>query len=85
MRIGVLEHKPFQFGKVEVCRVVIEIGNLLGGDAACPANGRADIDSKRASDERRDAQLSEPLESAIDQLLRACDCSIWMYPQKTFG
>lgn len=28
--IGVLEDKPFQFGKVEVCRVVIEVGNLPG-------------------------------------------------------
>lgn len=44
--IGVLEDKPLQFREVGVCRVVIEIGNLPGRDAACPAYGRADIDSK---------------------------------------
>lgn len=49
-RIGILENQPFQFREVEIRSVVVQIGNLLGGDAVCSADGRADVNSKGASD-----------------------------------
>ena len=49
-RIGIFENQPLQFREVEIRAVVVQIGNLFGGDAICSADGRADVNSKWASD-----------------------------------
>jgi len=41
---------------------------LLAADPYLSANGRADIDSKRTTHERRHAQLGKPLQLVINEL-----------------
>lgn len=53
---------------MEVRSVAGQIGNLLGGDSALSANGRADIDSKWTADERRDPEFGKTFQSGVDEL-----------------
>jgi hypothetical protein len=46
----------------------METGDLLGGDPMLSANGRADIDSKRAPDQRCHAQFCQPFQFEVDKL-----------------
>jgi len=55
--VGVLKNKTLQFGEIGVGPVVLQISNLPGGDTVCPANGGADINSKRAPDEGRNSEF----------------------------
>lgn len=50
-RIGVLENQPFQVREIQACMIAAESRDLLCGDAAVSANGRADINSKRTAHE----------------------------------
>ena len=50
--IGVLEHQPLLLRKVEVCAIPIQVCDLFGGDSMLSADGRADINSKRAANQR---------------------------------
>jgi hypothetical protein len=48
--------------KGEVRTVVVQICDLLSGDAVCPACGRADVHSKRTSYERGNAEFGQSLQ-----------------------
>src|SRR5579864_1008509 len=45
-----------------------QVGDLFGGDAVFSAYGRANVNSKWASDQRRNPQLRQSLEFGVDQL-----------------
>jgi len=65
--VCVLEDETFQVGKVEIRAVARKISDLLGGDAARSTHGRADVDSKRTPDQRRNPQLSQSFQLGINQ------------------
>src|SRR5579864_875371 len=67
-RVRVLEHQPLQLREVEICSITIQVCDLFGRDPALSADGRADVNSKRATDERCDSQLGEPFELGVHQL-----------------
>ena len=67
-RIGILENQSLQFREVEIRAVVVQIGNLFGGDAICSADGRADVNSKWASDQGRDPQFRQTLQPWVHEL-----------------
>jgi hypothetical protein len=48
--------------------IVAEIGDLLGRDSGFSANGRADVNSKRASDKRCHAEFGQAFQFVIDQM-----------------
>ncbi len=56
--IGIFQNKPFEIRKVEIRPVVVEIYDLLGCDAILPADGRANVDSKRTAYESCDTKFS---------------------------
>jgi len=66
--VGVLEDKPFQVREVETGPVVVQVGNLLTGDPAFSADGRADVNSKRTAHKGCDAKFGKTLQFGIDQL-----------------
>ena len=66
--VGILQHEPLQFRKIEIAAIAAEIGDLFRRDAVSPAHGRADVNSKRAPNQRRYSKLGESLEFVIDQL-----------------
>jgi hypothetical protein len=66
--VGMLKNKPFEVREVEVRTVVVQICDLLSGDAACPACGRADVHSKRTSCERGNAEFGQSLQFVVDPL-----------------
>jgi len=57
--VGVFQNETLQFREIEVGTVLAQVGNLFGGDAVFSAYGRADVNSKRASDERRNPQFRQ--------------------------
>ena len=54
--VGVLEDEPLEFREVVIRAVILQIGDLPARDAAIPANGRADVDSKRTTNQCRNTQ-----------------------------
>ena len=66
--IGIFENQPLQFREVEIRSVVVQIGNLFGGNAICSADGRANVNSKRASYKSRDPQFRETLQLRVHEL-----------------
>lgn len=66
--VGILKNKQFQVREVEVRTVVVQICDLLSGDAVCPACGTADVHSKRTSPERGNAEFGQSLQLVVDQL-----------------
>jgi len=66
--VGIFEHQSLQFREVEIGAVAVQVRNLLGRDPAFSADGRADIDSKWASDKGCDAKFCQAFELGIDQL-----------------
>jgi hypothetical protein len=66
--VGVFEHEAFECGEVEVSLIVGQIGDLIGSNAVRSAHGRANVDSKRASDQRRDAKLGQSFQLVVDEM-----------------
>src|SRR6267154_3156845 len=66
--IGILDDQALQFREVEIGAVTVQISDLCFRDAALSADGRANVNSKRASNKRRNAEFSEAFEFRIDQL-----------------
>ena len=50
--------------------VIVEVLNLLLRDATLSADGRPDVDSKRAADQGRNAQRRQFLECGVDAMTR---------------
>lgn len=67
-RIRVLENEPLQIREMGISPVVIQVGDLLFGNPALSADGRAYINSKRASDERSNTQVGQTFQSRNDEL-----------------
>jgi hypothetical protein len=53
---------------MEVRAIAVQVGDLLGLDTAFSADGRADINSKRASHQGCDAEFRQTLQFRIHQL-----------------
>jgi hypothetical protein len=45
--VGIFQNEPIQIRKVQIRAIVVQISDLFGRDSDFPADGRADIDSKR--------------------------------------
>ena len=67
-RVGILQDEALQLRKVGIGAVVWQIRNLLGSDAMRSADGRADVNSKRASDQSCDAEFRQSLQPRIYEL-----------------
>jgi hypothetical protein len=63
-----LQNQTFQLRKIEITAILVQIRDLLSSDSICSAHGRADVNSKRTADQRRNAQFGQSFELVIDQL-----------------
>lgn len=66
-RVGIFEDEPFDVIEIGIRSVIGKTCDLLGSNSACSAHGRADVNSKRAADQRRDTELSQSFQLGIDQ------------------
>jgi hypothetical protein len=64
--VGIFEDQALQLREVEIRSIVAEVGDLFGGDSGFSADGRADVNSKRASDEGCDAKFGQAFQFVID-------------------
>jgi hypothetical protein len=66
--IGVFKDESFQIREIKIAMVAVEVRDLFFRNPALSADGRANINSKRASDEGGNTQLGEPFQFMVDEL-----------------
>src|ERR1700739_4581113 len=57
--VCVFENQPSQIREIRINAIALQIRNLRDGDAVRPADGRADVNSKRTADQRRWAAFGQ--------------------------
>jgi hypothetical protein len=65
--VRVFKHEALKISEVMAGTIVGQLCNLLGGDPMCPADGRADVNSKWAANQGRGPQFGQPLQLCIHQ------------------
>jgi hypothetical protein len=81
-RVGIFENQPLNVREMKIRLVVVQPSNLLAGDTVLSADGRADVNSKWTTDQRRDAKFSQPFQLGVDQLTSYLRTFHRKYPQK---
>jgi hypothetical protein len=65
--VCVFENEPFQIREIRINAIALQIRNLRGGDAVRPADGRADVNSKRTANQRRSAEFGQAFQFRAHQ------------------
>ena len=66
--VRIFQDKTLDIRKIRVRTIVRQTRNLLTCDSICSAHGRADVNSKRTSDQSCHTKLRQTFELLIDQL-----------------